>query len=305
MEENFWKFKKVIVTGSSGFVGTHLVSFLKNQGAIVLGISRKDRQSSEDVTNLESMRKYFTDVYSVFHLASDALVESGQENPYETLRNTILGALNILELSRLSKVQKIIIASTSQVYGTSDEKFKESDIPKPTRPYETSKTCVDIIAQSYADSFGLPVLIPRFTNIYGPGDLHFDRLIPKTIKAVLEYKNPTMWGGLATRSYLYIDDAVRAYDTLGRLSVSEMEENRIYNFASNSAFTVEQVIAKIITLMHSTVSIVKIDDARKGEAVTQILNTDKAKRILDWRESISLDAGLTKTIDWYKNAIIL
>lgn len=303
MVENYWRNKKVIVTGSSGFIGTHLVSFLKENGADVIGLSRKDRQNTGDVSKLESIRKYFTNVYAVFHLASDALVELGQKKPYETLCNTIFGALNILELSRLSKVQKIIIASTSQVYGTSDDKFYESDNPKPTRPYETSKTCVDIIAQSYADSFGLPVLIPRFTNIYGPGDLHFDRLIPKTIKSLLEHKNPTMWGGLAKRSYLYIDDAVRAYDTLGRLSVSEMEKNRIYNFASNSAFTVEQIIARIISIMHSSLSIKKVIDARKDEAMTQILNTDKAKRILDWKDSISLDEGLTKTIDWYRSTI--
>jgi CDP-glucose 4,6-dehydratase len=303
MGKNFWKFKKVIVTGSTGFVGAHLVSFLKDQGADIIGLSRKDKQHSGDVSKMESIRKYFSNVFAVFHLASDALVETGQEKPYQTLKNTILGALNILELSRIHKVQKIIIASTSQVYGSSDEKFSESDNPKPTRPYETSKTCVDIIAQSYADSFGLPVLIPRFTNIYGPGDLHFDRLIPKTIKSILDHKNPTMWGGYAKRSYLYIDDAVRAYDTLGRLSLNEMEKNRIYNFASNSVYTVEQIIEKIIARMHLPVSIVKIDDARKGEAVTQILNTDKSKRMLDWRETVSLDVGLAKTIDWYKNTI--
>jgi CDP-glucose 4,6-dehydratase len=186
------------------------------------------------------------------------------------------------------------------VYGASEKVFNESDAPRPTRPYETSKACVDLIAQAYADSYNLPVLIPRFSNIYGPGDLHFDRLIPKTIRSIYQGKNPIMWGGKARRAYLYIEDAIRAYDTLGRLRIEDIDNNRIYNVSSVSVYSVEEVMQKILYHMNSSLRIEKIENERQHEAMIQVMNSSKARKILQWEDTMSLDEGLIKTIAWYR-----
>lgn len=304
MQKGFWGGKTVIVTGSEGFVGSHLVAFLKTHGARVIGITKgKSKQSSAvDVTNkkaLTAVFKQYNPQYC-FHLAAIATVEAGTTDPTRTFEENITGALNVLELSRQFNIRRVIIASTAHVYGEGATPFKEEDSPRPTRPYETSKTCVDLIAQSYADTFHVPVLIPRFVNIYGPGDKNLERIIPKTITALLAHKKPTMWGGRAVREYLYIDDAIAAYDLLARLSDDKVEKNRIYNFGSRDAVSVRELIARIIDLAGVSLPIEKIPDARPDEIIDQQVSWAKAKRILGWEPKVELSQGLQKTIDWWR-----
>lgn len=286
-------------------MGSHLVAFLTSQGARVVGVAREASQNSAaaDVTNKKSLTTVFRKhaPQYCFHLAAIATVEAGTTNPARTFEENIIGALNVLELSRQHNLARVIIASTAHVYGDGEGSFKEEDPPRPTRPYETSKTCVDLIAQSYADTFHLPVLIPRFVNIYGPGDKNRERIIPKTITALLARKNPTMWGGAAIREYLYVDDAIAAYDLLAKLSDDKVEKNRIYNFGSRDAISVRELIARIIALTGVSLPIVKIPDARPDEIINQQVSWAKAKRILDWDPQVSVDVGLQKTIDWWRN----
>ncbi len=304
MSNNFWKNKSVLVTGAAGFVGSHLCNFLHKNGASVMGISRSKNISNSicvDITNRKKLEKIFQKIkpYACFHLASDALVEKGQEKPYETIKNNIVGSLNVLELCRLFHVPRIIIASTVHVYGDTPSPYHEDNPPRPSRPYETSKTCVDIVAQSYADTFHLPVLIPRFVNIYGPGDLHFSRIIPKTIQSILLGKRPTMWGGTAMREYLYVDDVIRAYATLTQIEDRLIEKNRIYNFGTKEDISVQQLINKIIFLCNSKLKIQKILIGRKDEISSQRVSWEKARRVLHWEPEIFLDDGLKKTIRWW------
>lgn len=298
MPKNFWDNKPVLITGASGFIGKHLAKHLSTIGANVIGLSRRDC----DVTDRPSLEHVFKqNRFSVcFHLAADALVEEGETKPYETLKNNILSALNVLELGRLYGTKRLIIASTVHVYGNNKTSHSEYDPPKPSRPYETSKTCVDVIAQSYADTFNLPVLIPRFVNIYGPGDVHFNRIIPKTIRSVMANKSPTMWGGAAIREYLYIDDAVGAYQRLAEIDDSQIERNRIFNFCATKKISVTELMSLIVKLSGKKLIIKKIPDEREHEIIEQDIRWDKAKRILAWQPKISLEEGLKRTIDWYR-----
>lgn len=297
--------KRILITGITGFVGKALSNRLKSLGAIVYGISRS---VSNDLSNLNAdivdypkINKFIkdSDIEICFHLACASLVEEGQLHPYQTFKVNTEGTLNILESARNNNLEKVIIASTSHVYGKNKVPYVESYTPKPTRPYETSKACTDIIAQSYSESFSLQVLIPRFVNIYGPGDLNFQRLIPKTIKSVLENSEPKMWGGQAVRDYLFIDDAIDAYLLLAKINIGKVGSNRIFNFGSSNMISVEDLIKKIIKISGKNLKIKKASVEREGEIASQYVSFNKAIRVLGWKPEVNLDEGLQKTIAWY------
>lgn len=299
--------KRVLITGITGFVGSHLAKKLTSLGAEVFGISRSTSSENilqADIINPSKIDKFIKDakISICFHLAGKSLVESGQADPYNTYKINMLGTLNILKSARKYGLEKVIIASTAHVYGYNNLPYLETYTPKPTRSYETSKACTDLIAQSYANTFKMPILIPRFVNIYGPGDLHFDRIIPKTIRSIFKNKRPTMWGGEIRRDYLYIDDAIEAYIKLVKMNIKKVSENRIFNFGGNNIITVRELIEKIIALSGKELSIQEIDDRRTSEIMVQYVSFDKAKKILGWKPKVDLDEGLKKTFSWYRES---
>ena len=301
--------KKVLITGITGFVGKVLEKRLESLGATVFGLSRftnkSDKYLKADILDYPAINKFIKDskIDMCFHLASESLVEEGQLHPYQTFKINTEGTLNILEIARINNLEKVIIASTSHVYGKNKIPYLESYMPRPTRPYETSKACTDIIAQSYAKSFNLPVLIPRFVNIYGPGDLNFQRLIPKTIKSVLKNSEAKMWGGRAVRDYLFIDDAIDAYILLAKASMKKIGNNRVFNFGGSNIISVENLIKKIIIISGKKVKIIKTDPEREGEIVSQYVSSKKAIRLLGWEPKINLDYGLRQTIAWHLKSL--
>ncbi len=307
MSKDFWQNKRVLITGAGGFIGRHLIDFTINRGAKVLGLTRSPTVHPAirvgDISNWKFIRKAFSEFLPdiCFHLAGETLVEQGQKEPYETFKNNVISTLNILELGRKHKTQRIIVASTVHVYGDNRLPYQEDDPPRPSRPYETSKTCTDLMSQSYADSFHLPVLIPRFVNVYGPGDLNFERVIPKTISTVLKGQNPVMWGGKTQREYLYITDAIIAYNLLAQMSTTQIERNRIYNFGTGDLVSVSALIYKIIRLSQSHVSIKKVAVGRSDELPKQLVSWNKATKVLGWKPKVRLENGLKQTIDWYRN----
>jgi len=305
MQDKSFKEKKILITGISGFVGSNLAARLKELGAEVYGISKSMTSRNilrADILDYERLNKFIKErkIDICFHLAAESLVETGQEDPYSTFKTNIEGTLNILESARRNKVRKIIIASTVHVYGNNKIPYLEEYTPRPSRPYETSKACIDLIAQSYANSFNLPVAVPRFANIYGPNDLHFERLIPRTIKAVLENKSPRMWGGEAVRDYLFIDDALKAYISLAKLNLKRVKGNRIFNFGSGNRISVRNLVEKIIKLSGNRVVIDKITQGRNEEILTQYASWNKARKLLHWEPKVDLEEGLKRTIEWYK-----
>lgn len=305
MSHNFFQNKRILITGIDGFVGSALSQILEEKGALVYGISQNienKRIKKADIIDFLTINKFISEnkIQIIFHLAGEALVETGQQNPHHVFRVNIDGTVNILESARLHALERVIIASTVHVYGDHKPPYFERFTPRPSRPYETSKACADLIAQSYADSYNLPVLIPRFVNIYGSGDRNFTRLIPKTIKAVLSDVSPEMWGGKAIRDYLYIDDAIEAYLLLAQGNIVEIGKNRIFNFGSGNKISVENLMQKVITISKKNCLIKRIEDKRIAEVTSQYVSSNRAKKVLGWNARVTLDEGLSKTIAWYK-----
>lgn len=305
MSKNKFHDKNVLVTGANGFIGKHLFVRLSQLGARVYGISRASSPQiyKIDVCDYKKIDQFIRDkkIDICYHLAGEAIVESGKDEPYSTFRVNINGTLNILEIGRERSLERIIVASSSHVYGKNKVPYFESYTPKPTRPYETSKTCTDLIAQSYADTYKLPVLIPRFVNIYGPGDLNFTRLIPKTMKQIIIGNKVELWGGKAIRDFLYIDDAINGYLDLADIDIATIKENRIFNFGGGNIITVDDLVQKIIKISRRSASLIKTNKIREDEIKSQYVSFAKAKKLLKWKPTFSLEDGLSRTFEWYKN----
>ncbi|MDO8638391.1 MAG: GDP-mannose 4,6-dehydratase [Candidatus Daviesbacteria bacterium] len=314
---SFWQGKVVLVTGASGFVGSHLVNKLNLKKARVVTLSKKGSKlpvntvdevgSVENFDRLNEIIKK-NKVKIIFHLAAQPIVEIGQANPIPTFEVNIRGTWNILEAARENNIQKVIIASTVHVYGDNPKvPFKEKYFPQPSRPYETSKVCADLLAQSFADTYNLPVEIPRFVNIYGPGDLNFSRLIPKVIKSILNNERPEVWDIGSVRDFLYIDDAINAYLTLAEKQLDNGKRMRVFNFGTGKPIKIYDLVLKIIEFANKEID-VKMEnppEERSNEIKKQYVSISKAKKELGWKPQVSLDEGLAETIKWYKKTPLL
>lgn len=302
--------KKVLITGSSGFIGSHLWNKLIKSRAHVVGISKKPVRKGEirgDVTNFtfvdRVIKKY--KIQTIFHLASQPIVDIGVSSPRKTLETNIRGTWNILEAARLNQVRRVIVASTAHVYGDSanNSPFRETACLEATRPYETSKVCSDLLAQSYRTTYPLSIFIPRFVNIYGPGDENFSRIVPKTMKATIKNKNPEIWGGKAVRDFLFIDDAIAAYLLLAK-KADDLKDSGIYNFGVGKPINVVDLAKLIIALSdNKNLEVLVTPSNREKEIKIQYVSFQKAKKNLGWKAKVSLKEGLKKTWQWYKKLL--
>jgi len=171
---------------------------------------------------------------------------------------------------------------------------------RPSRPYETSKSCADMIAQSYRFSYGLPVIIARFVNTYGPGDLNFSRVVPLVFKYILEGKDIGIYGGNSVREYLYVEDAISAYVALGKMDIDDKEN--VFNFGSGYVINVLDLAKLILNVSKVTgLKIIVTEDKRKGEVIEQKVSSQKALDLLNWKPAYSLEEGLEETYKWYKS----
>ncbi len=321
----FWQNRKVLITGASGFIGSHLVKKLVEKDANIITLSKTKnllksqiipqslikKITSQQIGKIEDfklqnkiIKNYNID--TIFHLAAQPIVEIGKSTPINTFEVNIKGTWNILEAARQNNVDKIIIASTVHVYGDNPNlPYREEYFPKPSRPYETSKACADLLAQAYADSYNLPVEIPRFVNIYGPGDLNFSRLIPKTMKAILKGEQLKIWDIGSVRDFLYVDDAIEAYLMLVEKELPNKKRIRVLNFGTGNPVKILDLVKKIfrLTKKEIEVEIESTPNVRINEIPKQYVSIDKAKNLLGWYPQTSLEEGLIKTFEWYKRNV--
>ncbi len=306
---------KVLVTGGTGFVGSHLVEELLKAGARVVVPYRSVDPSSyfarqklnEHTTlaygDLKDFNRTFEivteyEIEYIFHLGAQATVTTAYHNPLETFQSNIIGTANILEAARLyGKVKGIIVASSDKAYGKSIKPYTESDPLKGTHPYEVSKSSADLISQTYYQTYQLPVVVTRFGNIYGPGDLNDNRIIPGIIKSILT-KEPLRIrsDGTYVRDYVYVRDVVSGYIFL--LKHLDKIIGQTYNISSDNSYSVISLIRAAQKILHTKVRYT-IENIAINEIPYQRLSIGKITK-LGWRSQFTLRKGLTLTYQWYK-----
>ena len=245
------------------------------------------------------------EIKTVFHLAAQTIVGIANRNPVSTFESNIRGTWNLLEACRHSPtVKQIVIASSDKAYGINENlPYSENTPLKGSHPYDVSKSCADLIAQSYFTSFGLPVCITRCGNLYGGGDLNWNRLIPGTIRSILRGESPIIRSdGSYIRDYFYVADGALAYLHLAELMAANPDlMGEAFNFSNEIQITVSDLTSEILRLMGREDVKPTILNQARNEIPHQYLNAEKARRLLNWKPVYTLEAGLSKTITWYKS----
>lgn len=309
----YYKNKKVLVTGGDGFIGSHLTERLLDEGANVSVFIRsasgtygyrlknichlKDKVNiiAGDISVEESVnliKKNQPDI--IFHLAAIAYVNYSFDHPVEVMNVNVGGTLNVLEAGRSLDLGRLVVQSSSEVYGTAlTPSIDESHPLNPTSSYAASKLAADRYAHSYWRTYRLPIAIIRPFNTYGPR--HTYDVIPKFIRLVLEGKPPTIYGsGEQSRDFTYVSDMVRALLLMGS---SPKAVGEVVNFGTGKDVSIIEVTRKIIEIAGTHVTPVFLAD-RMAEVDRLCCNYGKAKKLFGWEPQISIDEGLKRNIDW-------
>ncbi len=323
MSAPFWRHRSAFVTGASGLVGSWLVKRLLEAGADVICLIRDWVPQSELARNgtLDRMRVVRGDVRdqsviercmgeyeveTVFHLAAQTIVGIANRNPVSTFESNIQGTWALLEAARRSpSVKQIVIASSDKAYGDQEQlPYDESTPLEGRHPYDVSKSCADLIAQAYATSYSLPVSITRCGNFYGGGDLNWNRLVPGTIWSLLKGERPIIRSdGQFVRDYFYVEDGAAAYMLLAeRMAEDKSLHGQAFNFSNEIQITVLELVERLTKMMGSVVQPEILNQA-SNEIRHQYLSAAKAKNVLGWSPLFTLDQGLARTVDWYKEVL--
>lgn len=306
------KTNKILVTGGAGFIGSHLVNELVKQNNKVVVI---DNLSSGRKENLNPKAKFYeTDVRDkkiyeifekenpkiVFHLAAQPLVDEAYKNPFSAIETNVMGTVNILEACRQQKnIESIVVVSSDKAYGKAEKlPYKEIFPLRGNHPYDASKSSADLIAQAYFSTYDLPILITRFSNVFGPGDLNFSRIMPGIMESIIKNKDLLIRSnGKMTREYTYIKDIV---DGCIKLASHKKNFGEAFNFGSKNIFSVINIVKKTEGILRTKINY-KILNITKNEIPEQYLDWTKAKEILNWQPETSFEQGIKETYNWYKN----
>jgi len=317
---NFWQDRPTFVTGGSGLVGSWLVQRLLDAGADVICLVRDWVPQSElfqhdlmsrvkvvrgDVRDREVLERALGEyeANTVIHLAAQAIVGIANRNPISTFETNIQGTWNLLEACRRSpSVRQVVVASSDKAYGDQDKlPYDESTPLQGNHPYDVSKSCADLIAHTYAVTYGLPVAITRCGNFYGGGDLNWNRIIPGTIRSLVRGQRPVIRSdGRYIRDYFYVEDGAAAYMLLAeKLAQNPALKGEAFNFSNEIQVSVLDLVKRVSGLMQSPLE----PDVRceaSNEIRHQYLSAAKARSLLDWQPLFDLDEGLRRTIAWYQ-----
>jgi CDP-glucose 4,6-dehydratase len=317
----FWLDRPTFVTGGSGLVGGWLLQRLLDFGAEVVCLMRDWVPQAEWVRKgmLDKVKVVRGDVRdqallerilgeyeidTVIHLAAQTTVPVANRNPISTFETNIAGTWALLEACRRSPlVKQVVIASSDKAYGAQEDLPYNEERPLQGRnPYDVSKSCADLIAQTYAHAYHLPVVISRCGNFYGGGDLNWNRIVPGTIRSVLRGRRPVIRSdGQYVRDYFYVEDGAAAYTLLAeKLAEDRTLAGQAFNFSNETPLTVLELAQKIIELMDADLEL-EIRNEATNEIRYQYLSAEKARRVLNWKPLFTLDEGLHRTITWYRD----
>ena len=323
MGKKFWKNKKVLVTGHEGFIGSWLAKILIEEGACVVGCDLIHKRPKSilvglhgslislkgDISDFTLVRKIINKHKPevIFHLAAEAIVGRANKNPLKTFKSNIQGTWNILEAARgeRSKVKSLVIASSDKAYGFHEKlPYTEDAALKGNHPYDVSKSCTDLLANTYFNTYRLPVCVTRCGNVYGPGDLNFSRLVPDAICSLLKKKRFVIRSdGKFTRDYIYVEDIVKGYMLIAEKMKSLNLPGEAFNFSNQEPMTVLKLFEQIVKTFGNKVAKPKILNKAKYEIRHQYLSAKKAKSLLGWKPEYNLREGLQRTIDWYSRYV--
>ena len=316
------KNKLFLVTGCYGFVAQHLIHNLLLNNNRVIGIYNKKYQlkifNNKNYINKKKLvvkkvdirdKKALTNLFKkykfdyCYHLAAISQVLTSNQSPEETYEINVFGTINLLESAKLYRPKiKFIFSSSDKAYGSSKKLPYKEDFPlNGLNPYDASKACADIISRSYAKAFNLQVCVTRFVNIYGPGDVNWDRIIPGTIKSLINNKKPILRSnGKFLRDYLFIDDVINGYIMLGKAMQNKKVKGIAINFGSGKPITVLNLVKKMLKINNNNSKFYIIKNKVKNEIKDQYSGYQLAKETMNWKPKISLEEGLIKTFSWYK-----
>ncbi len=319
----FWQDRNVFVTGATGLVGSWLIDALLAHGANVVALIRDEVPHAElfrsgnhrririvrgDLSSYELLERILAEyeVETVFHLAAQTTVGIANKAPLSTFETNIRGTWLLLEAARRNPtVCRFVAASSDTVYGAQAELPYDEALPlQAVFPYDISKTCVDLITRSYAQTYQLPTLVTRCSNLFGGGDLNWNRLIPGTIRSVIRGERPVIRSdGHFKRDYLYVKDAVRGY-MMGAEQLDRPEvQGEAFNFGRSTPISALEMVRTIIRHSnHPELEPVILNQAR-GETDVKFVTAAKAARLLDWEPRFDLDRGVAETIAWYRRLL--
>ena len=314
-----WSTRSVLVTGATGMVGSNLCRRLLDEGARVVGLIADDDPTSElarsgtlsEMVVMSGRLEHYddverainnTEVDTLIHLGAQPFVGAAARAPRHTFETNVQGTWNVLDACRLigSRVQRVVVASSDKAYGAQPVLPYVEDMPLArVQPYEVSKSCTDLIALSYAKTYGLPIAVARCGNIFGPGDLNWNRIVPGTMRSLIRGAQPVIRSdGSLIRDYLHVDDVTDAYLTLADRATEFAGE--AFNFSDESPVSVLEIYAAICDAAGMSDTEPSILGEASDEIPAQYLNASKARDLLGWVPTISLGEGLAQTFAWYR-----
>lgn len=316
----FWRDRNVFVTGATGLLGSWMVEELVAQGANVTCLIRDWMPDSKLVgsnlnerTNLvfgelqdyELMVRVLNEfeIDSVFHLGAQTIVGTAARSALSTFESNIKGTWALLEACRQfpKLIERIVVASSDKAYGSHENLPYTEDMALQGRfPYDVSKSCSDLIAQSYFHTYRLPLTITRFVNLFGGGDLNFNRLVPGTIMSALKDESPIIRSdGKFVRDYFYVLNAVDGYLKLAERMPDDAINGEAFNFGYGEPLTVIELVDEILEIMGKSYLEPVILNEASREIRNQYLDCSKAQKLLDWQPRYPRREALLQTIDWY------
>jgi CDP-glucose 4,6-dehydratase len=316
----FWLDRPVLITGCTGLLGSWMTIALAEAGAQVVGLIRDEVPHSHlrrsgyqarittvrgDVTDYTLVERTLNEyeIETVLHLAAQTIVTIANRAPLSTFDTNVRGTWTVLEAARHSPtVGRLIVASSDKAYGAQTTlPYTEDMALRACHPYDVSKACADLIGHAYAATYGLPVAITRCANLFGGGDLNWNRIVPGTIRSALRGEPPLIRSdGSPQRDYLYVQDAVRAYLMLAEQLDRPEVQGQAFNFGTDRPRTVLEMVETIIALSnHPDLKPVVLGEA-SNEIQDQYLDSSKAVEHLDWRPTYTLREGLRRTMAWYR-----
>ncbi len=317
----FYKGKKVLVTGADGFMGSHLTEELLKLGAEVSAYVRGNSVTGtvkNELRNIIHIKDKLKEIITgdigssdsidlikknnpqiIFHLAADAYVPNSFKHPMEVMKTNLLGTLHILHAVMDSKeVEQCVCTSSSEVYGTHSDPIKETDEFEPSTPYGASKAAADRYCYAYWKTYNVPVAIIRPFNTYGPRMIY--DVTPKFIEMALNNKDITVHGsGKQTRDFNYVDDTIKGFLLMGS---HKKAIGQSVNFGSGIDISINELAEKIIKYTNSNSKLLHTEE-RQGQVMRLCCDNTKAKKMFEWEPKIPIDEGLKKNIEWFKEVI--